>query len=514
MGVLRSSFKKAAIQDILNSITGNNSIYYAFAAGPSVRSGNTPVATSDDQFFAHDSNWELLFGKRLANNNLVPMIKRIDWSANTVYTRYDNNVDMTDKDFYVMVPPGIQGGYYHVYKCINNANGANSTQVPNLQEPQTFTLADGYSWRYIYSISTSNFAKFATDDYIPVFPNNAIIASAYENSGIDYVKISNGGVGYSTYHSGKIQSVANSTVLKIESTASTLDDFYTDSSIYINTNTSSTSQLRRISHYVSNTTGRWVYMDEEINGNFVDPLTTDYIISPRISFETDGISPPHAYSVINTTSNSIHQVIVIDPGDGISRATATVVANSIYGANASLVCIVPPPGGHGFDPISELDTKAVGITFAFIKSESNTIPVANSTYNKIGIYKNPYELSATGTKSTVLFSANTFDQRTKMSMSPTLVSTFDKDEIVVGQTSNAIGKVVFANSSQVFTVGDKTFANGETIISSNTGKTTTINVTHRGSIYAKDMIPLYVENIPDTTRTSDQSETFRIVIEI
>lgn len=514
MGVIRSYFKYSTVEDIIKSITAETSNYYAFASGATLRTGNTPPTTADDQTFAHDNNWELLFGKKIANNDIVPMIKRIDWAANTSYDQYDNNIDLTDKNFYVIVPPGIDGGYYHVYKCIDNANGAKSTISPNIQEPQTFQLSDGYSWRYMFSISHSNFAKFATDDYVPVYPNNEITTGASTYAGIDSVKIVNGGIGYATYHSGKIQSVSNSTTLRIESSASTLDNFYTNSAIYINTNTASTSQLRNISQYISNTTGRWVTVSEELNSEFIDPTITDYVISPRVEFSTDGLENPRAYAVINSTSNSIHDIIVIRTGEDISRATATIVANSSYGSGANLVCVVPPPGGHGSLPFDELLGSGVGITFSFVKTEGNTIPIANVTYNTIGLYKNPYEISNTGGKSTVLFTQRTFDQRTKMDLNPDLVDTFDEDEIIIGTTTNSRAKVVFSNTSQIYTVGDKTFANGETIVSTSSSKTTTINVTHRGHIYAKDLIPLYTDNIPDVARTTDQSETFRIVIEI
>jgi hypothetical protein len=523
MGVIRSQYKKNMLEDVVTAITAGTADYYFVASNPSERTGNTPVTTTDDQVSGHELNWNTLFGKKLANNDAIMMIQNIPWTGNTIYTRYDDTVQMTYEsgnsmvieDFYVVVPPGLQGGYHHVYKCINNANGSPSTIVPSIQDYSSFTLTDGYTWRYIYSISATNFNKFGNDNYVPVTPNAAIVAAAMTYAGIDIVKINNAGSGYSTYHDGTIQSVVSDTSVKIATTASTFNDHYVNSAIYIyNDNDPATSQLRTISAYVSNTTGRWITFTDRIDTSFVDPLVTRYKISPSVVFDTDGDEEPQAYTVINTTSNSIGSIVVVEPGSGISRASARVVANSAYGSGASISCIVPPPGGHGSNPVDELKAQAVGITFSFIKSEGNTIPISNITYNKVGIIKNPHELTSAGGKASTRFTSNTFDQRSRFNLSPSLISAMSKEEIVIGQTSGAKGKVVSCNTSVVFVVGDKDFSNGEIITSANSGKTATINIIHTGDVYMKDVTPLYVHNINDVDRSSVTSEAYKLVIKV
>lgn len=522
-GELLPRYKQALVEDLVQSIAGNTSIYYAFASNPTENLGAAPNTTVDDYSAAYENGWNLLFGKKIANTDVSAIIKRYDWQANTKYLAYDDKQSFANtgnSSFYVSVPPSAPGGYYHIYKCIDNASNGYSTQVPDLRETYSFTLSDGYTWRYIYSISSSNYAKFATDDYLPVYPNNSLTAAAYNYSGVDKILVTNVGSDYRTYHDGTVLSAVNTTLIQISNTASGDNDFYTDSSIYIYTVGSPTAQLRKINSYVANSTGKWCYVNGEINIDYIVEETTQYKISPTVTIDSDGNQMPLAYSVVNSISNTIANVVLIESGYGITRAEVTITANAAYGTGATARCIVPPPGGHGSNPASELYTVGMCITSSFVETESNTIITkvgntsvsANLTYNKIGIIKDPYELYGVGEKGTVQFSSNTFDQIFKADLNPDLVTALDKDTIVIGQTSGAKGKVVFSNTSQIYLVGDKHFINNEEILHVDTSATANINITHRGDIYAKDFRPIYVENVNDIERADDQSETFKIII--
>ena len=134
------------------------------------------------------------------------MINNNTWSSNTIYNRYDNNVDNLT-NFYVITPPTTIGADYIVYKCIDNANGSPSTYVPSLIQSNTFYTADNYAWRYMYNISNQNYTSFATSLYAPVIPNTSITVNASNNSGVDVVIVANSGIGYNSYHDGIIQSI-------------------------------------------------------------------------------------------------------------------------------------------------------------------------------------------------------------------------------------------------------------------------------------------------------------------
>ena len=517
MGKILPNYKKQIIDEIVYAVTANISQYYAFASNPIAYVGSPPTATDDDYSANFTNDWQMIFGKKLKPGDFVHMIENNVWTANSVYDRYDNtsNTLYTNNNFYVISSPSETYGSYHVYKCIDNNNGANSTINPNsVGDPinsQTFETSDGYKWRYITSITNATYYKFATTDYVPVFQNETIVSSANQYSGIDVVVVANGGSGYQTYsQSGfKIQSKSNTTLLQIDSSEPQTLSYYNNTSIYIyNTGSPSTSQLRNITAYTSNSSGRWVTLDSAANTDNITENVTQYLISPKLVFSTDGTAPI-AYTVVNTSTNAISSVVILDAGSNISRANVSI-ATSSYGSGANLYAIVPPPGGHGSSPASELNVKGLGISFYFNKSESNTIP-SNTVYNKIGILKNPYVLNANNTKGS-RYSSNTFNQVLQANVSSGYV--FSVGESVTGNTSGAKGTVVFSNSTVLQITGDKNFSNGEYIANSSGSSVGTININSLGNIYAKDILPLYYENINNITRSNTQSESFKIIIQV
>lgn len=510
MGNLLARYKKSVIENFTDNITANTARYYAYAAGPVPYDGATPASTKDDYSNIFEHNWQLIFGKKLANSDIVPVISKIEWTANTVYTRYDNYANnLANSEYYVVVPPSLPGEYYHVYKCIDNANGANSTVPPDLQQSASFTKSDGYTWRYIYSISSSDYSKFATSNWIPVTPNNTIITNAKNHQGVEVVRVTNAGNGYISYHDGTIRTVVNSTLIEIGTAASTDNGFYTNNGIYIYSNLTATGQLRTVSNYVSNLSGKWVYLDSPANTDAITAGVTLYKISPAVVFNTDGVDPL-AYSVVNSTSNTIDSIVVIDTGSGITRANVHLQSNSIYGSGANVYAIVPPAGGHGADPASELNVQGMCIAFNFANSEGNTIPT-NISYNKIGIMRNPHEMiSANGAKGNA-YSDSTFVQLTMATVAP--ATTFSNGALVIGETSGARGVVAFSNSTTIYISGDTHFANAEVIATEDGNTTATIDINNYADLYTKDLTPLYTQNIDDAVR-GNQTESFKIIIKV
>ena len=517
MGKLLPSYKKSVVDEIINGIAGNTSQYYAYASNPIPYEGVTPSVTSDDYSTYFVNSWLMLFGKRIANSDVLPICNKNFWVSNTQYDKYDNssNTLYEDNNYYVVSQPATVGGDYLIYKCIDNANGSLSTVNPSSvgtpTQATTFQTSDNYKWRYITSISSAIYDKFATNQYIPVYPNTSIQNSANSYSGVEVVMIANGGSGYSSYGNGFVRGVQNSTVIQIENNSSENNDFYVNNSIYIYNTSSATSQLRIITDYVSNSTGKWVYVDTAVNTQVVTPAVTQYIISPQVYFNTDGDSQPKAYTTINTTSNSIQSIVILDIGSNISRANAHIISNTNFGSGASLRCIVPPPGGHGFDPVSELNVQGYAFSFNFANTQGNTIVTSNVVYNKIGLIKNPYVMDSNGDKG-ARYSSNTFSQILKANVNPTF--TFTVGETVTGANSGAKGVVVFANSSQVYLAGDKTFEDGETVANAAGSEVTTISIQTLGDIYAKDLKPLYVQNINNVNRLDNQTESFKLIIKV
>jgi hypothetical protein len=517
MGKILPSYKKAIYDEIIDNITSNTSHYYAFASNPVAYPSTAANVTNDDYSTTFINDWQLLFGKKLVSTNIYPMIKNNAWVGNTVYDIYDNtsNTLYTNNNFYVICSPSLAGGSYHVYKCINNANGALSTIKPSSigtpTQTSTFKTGDNYQWRYITSISPGIYYNFYTVDYAPIYANATIQTTAFLYSGVENIIIANSGIGYSSYTEGTVRGNPNTTLIQIEANSSGDSQFYTNNSIYLY-NEDATSQIFGVASYIANGTGKWVYLNSQANTDNIQPAITKYKIAPKVVFETDGGSPPVAYSTINTSSNSINSIVILYPGSNISRANVYIQSNTVYGTGANLYAIVPPAGGHGADPATELGMNGLGINFSFTDTQSNTIVTSNTLFNKIGILKNPYNLQANGTKSSIRYTSNTFSQVLKANVSPSY--TFTVGETVTGLTSKSKGTVVFSNSSVVYLTGDKSFSNGESVSNTGGSSVTAITINTLGSIYATDIKPLYVQNINNVNRSDTQTETFKLVIKI
>jgi len=510
MGKLTPSFKKALFDEMYDNIASNTSHYYAFVSA--ALAANVSTVANNDYSVNFINDWTMLFGKKINPNDIVPVVSKNLWANGTVYRRYDNisNTTYSNSGFYVVSAPVYVGGAYHFYKCIDNADGSYSTVDPGSHvtpsQPTTFTTADNYKWRYVGSVSGLDYRKFATDDFIPAYANASLAAAASSYCGVEVVPVVNAGSGY-IFANGLIQGFTNSTVIQIQTTESV--NYFVNNGIYLKNSLATTSQLRTI--VASNQTS--ITVNTPVNTAVLTANVTQYIISPRVLFETDGENPI-AYTTIDVdANNSISNIVILDIGSNISRANAYILP-STYGTGANIYAIVPPPGGHGANPAVELDMKGFAASFSFSNSESNTIAVSNVAYNRIGILKNPYSFVSNSdpSKSTSRYSSNTFSQILQANVLPSY--TFDLYTHVKGGNTDAEGLVVFSNGSFVFMVGDKNFEDGEGLFVNSVSVGSNLAINTIGKIYTKDIYPLYVQDINSVNRSDTQTETFKLVIQI
>ena len=100
-----------------------------------------------------------------------------------------------DADFYVV------NSQYQVYKCIYNGtspsdpNGKPSTVEATGTSTSIITTADGYRWKYLYTIPVGQVLKFFSNDYMPVLSDVAVTGDAVGGE-IDSVVIQASGTGY------------------------------------------------------------------------------------------------------------------------------------------------------------------------------------------------------------------------------------------------------------------------------------------------------------------------------
>jgi hypothetical protein len=185
----------------------NNGIYvfcgrpqaWTDASNVAVSDTNPPVAAGTTQNVEYEYWRDLLGIKKVNSANTAYVIPRRNWTANTVYTQYDDtDSNLFTKNFYVLdtsVSP------FRVYKCLWNNKGASSATAPSVigANPNPTTTADGYVWQYMYAINTSDFV-FLTNSWMPVLTDSTVQTNANTNSGKIPVAVPlivvDGGTGY------------------------------------------------------------------------------------------------------------------------------------------------------------------------------------------------------------------------------------------------------------------------------------------------------------------------------
>jgi hypothetical protein len=453
-------FKLHNVKQFRESINETaNSVYYIFAGRhlpyANGDSSTQTVNNSVDEvlYTAYD---EVVFGKRVSATDVSAVIPRYDWTFGTVYTPYRSDQTLTNKAYYVCVNAVSA---YHIFKCLDNNNGANSLVAPDVTQTSPddefySTLEDGYVWKYMYSVDSTAFNKFSTSEFIPVVANGQVSGNSVSGA-IDVIQVSYRGSNYNTFLTNTFISTdlrvgGDPTKYNIANNAASNNDFYVGSYIYIKNGTGQGQGSRIIDYTVVGSTKTIT-----IQNSFSTSLdsTSVYEITPSVSITGDG-SGMVARALVNTnSSNSISQIEILNRGSGYTYAVANVVGNTGGSTNSAILDVVlGPKGGHGFDAEYELGATALCISARFSNNESGTIPTEND-FRTIGILKDPLyaNVALTITSLTGSFvvgetvqQANSlatgvvtsFDSVSSMSLT-NVNGVFITNQIVTGQTTGA-----------------------------------------------------------------------------
>lgn len=490
-----NNFKLSVIDNILESVAANNTVLYVFGShGTPWLDDNFPPGSTDSIADAiTESRQKMLFGKRITVANLARLTARHDWHSNTAFAEYSHlDTGLFEKDFFVITDEN------KVFKCLYNNFGAPSTIKPTLTQNTAFTTSDQYVWKYMFQVSPSDMAKFASTDFIPVTSDPSVVSSATD--GLDVIKVEASGTGYVTTVSGSIQSVVNSTCVQIDNYASLDNEYYKDSSLYI-TSGPGFGTLRVVAKYTSNSSGNWVTTAKPVTG--LVPSISHYLVSPSVSIIGDGTGAQAVAYVAN--NNSIANVSIITNGSGYTRATATIVANTFYGRGALVTAFVPPDGGHGANPAKELGVHELGVHVQFANNELSTIPTEVS-FRRYGLLKNPKNLVGAA------YLANTFNQT--LQFSTTAGVTIPVGMVLTNQ-DGAQSTVVFSNSSLTIVQGDQAFNQSDDIIAANTFYSTgVLSIVKRNDLSVNSSDILHINNISPIARANNRTETIKLAIQL
>ena len=500
-------------KNFVAGVTAATNSYYSFIGLPNPTDyqsdwDNSPPAPKDN-FDQENDYWDTMIAlKKINSSDIRQVVPKRVWTSGVTYDMYRQDYSRSNvakvsgatnlySAFYF-----VMNSEYRVYVCLQNGITPKTPNgKPSLDEP-TFTdlepraagsSGDGYIWKYLYTIKPSDVIKFESSDFIPVpqdwetSTENASVRDNAIDGSIKIVTITNRGVGIGT---------ANTT--------------YT-----------------------------------------------------RVPIRGDGTGAE--CTIVVNNDQEVESVTVSNQGSGYTYGNIDLVAGNVpTGTTRPLFnVIISPKGGHGYDIYRELGAYNVLMYSRIENNNENPDFITGNQIARVGVVENPEVTSGTiltsdrasatnalrltGTGySSATFTADSFITQTVSTGTTAIgrvisynqttgVLKYWQDRTLAGfntvgtaQTNPTYGFDLTEFTSSPGTGGnlsviggsltliiDDTYSGISTIINNRTyylGQTFTNGISepevkrHSGNI-------IYVDNRPAITRSSNQKEDIKVILQ-
>jgi hypothetical protein len=471
--------------DVYYFFIGKSTPFTSGTSGGSDSSPPTPIDGPTDEFFAWD---DMIAAKSITSSSVQRVIARRNWANGSTFDMYDPTYsasntttsgasNLYDSTFYFVTTD------YRVYKVLdNNAGVAYSGSEPTSTTTAPFS-SGGYVLQYMYTLTSGQINNFLTADFMPVTTDSTVSAAATDGA-IDALRVT-AGSGYTdgTYYAaiygdGTSQGTSSGGIVRITVTSGSIVAF----------------------------------------GLTAGTNTTIHAAGAGYTFGTINLASGYTFS-----------------------DSALTTASAIGGSGGAVNVVISPKGGHGFNAIEELGGHYVMMATTLTAAEGDDVSTEND-FRKLGIVVNPYSY---GTTSVATESTARMTYALKLTSQ---AGTFDGDEKISQATTGAIGKVVewdSANSILYYTqerFGDYgtngttgayvAFSGANVVTGATSSATGTPDAAADSAVtlaggntltftdgYANpeldpdsgDMI--YLENRKPISRSSDQIEDIKIIVE-
>jgi hypothetical protein len=386
-----------------------NNLYMSIGKPTAWLNDANPPTPEDSIGYGYTVKTATIAMKKVSKPDMTLAIPRINWTANRVYTMYEHDLAEEIIPNSYVITEGMN--QYNVYKCINNQkfvdDSTTTIAVQSTVKPTSTsvseieTTADGYKWKFMYSISLADSLKFLTKDYIPVNTIQYLPTDSNSAEGVQWqvqqaaltspghisnVKIMpnevngavTGGVGYlaNITRTGKTIATSTSTF-----TIDSVDPAIADYTGYHVADISKTPvEQRKITGWVVTGTSVAVTVDAALSGG----ADCSIIVAPGITTTGNG-SGFNAYGIVSNggLQGKISQFVITNKGTNYTSITSATVdttnipalSSGVENVNACKVKpIISPENGHGFDAIEELGGYYIMIAMRLEYDEQHTRP--------------------------------------------------------------------------------------------------------------------------------------------
>ena len=440
-----------------------------------------PVTPGDSVLNEFKNYDDLLAVKKITGSDVSNVIPRRNWTSGTTYDIYRHDYEeyvtgstttritansgattLFDSTFYVKTSAN------RVYKCLDNAGNTASLNEPTGTSTSVIETADGYKWKYMYTLSASEQANFLSTDFMGVSTDSTVSSAAVDGA-LDVVKIKTAGSGYTISGSGTTGTIT-AVPIKGDGTGGVASVTITSGAVTAVTVTTRgsgyTSAYIRNADLIAATNAGGTGSNAEF----------DVIIPPKGGHGANAVKELGGFFVMMnksiegteasnsgdfTAANDFRKVLLIrDPNNSSGSAAS---ATTLRGTYAVKIASSPTPGTFSVDEeINQATTGAVGKVVEW-DSVNNILYYIQTRHNDAG------------------------------ADSDGNVTAFSGANVITGQGSSATG----TPDTSTQTVNNVSFTSGYAVP----------EIQHDSG----DL--MYVDNRVKITRATDQVENIKLIIE-
>ena len=480
------SFSEAS-KNVYYLMIGKSTPFSTTTSGGTDAAPPTPADDVSSNFYEWDQSIAL---KNIASTDITYALPRRNWTNSTTYDMYEANIssdntttsgatNLYDSTFFFKTADN------RIYKVLDNNGGtAYSGSEPTTESTSPFELG-GYVLKYMYTITASNQTKFLSTDFMSVATDSSVSGAATD---------------------GKIESL-----IITAGSGYTAGTYY--AAVYGDGSSAGTSSGAVVSIVVG-------------SGGTI----TSFGLTAGTDTTIYAGGTGYTYGTVNLGSSYTFSDVALSSASSMGSGTGGVVQ-----------VVISPKGGHGYNAIEELGGHYVMTRSTLTGAENDDVLTGND-FRNIAIVVDP---TTYGTSTAA--SSSTYRQTYAIKLTSTS-GTFTADEKISQATTGAIGKVVEWDSTLSIlyyhqekygdfgtnsTTGAYVAFSGANVITGATSSATgtpdaaadsAVTLANQNTItfadgYANPELQpdsgniIYSENRKPISRSTDQTEDIRIIVE-
>ena len=505
----------------------------------------TPTIPEDNLEQLGEARANFIAMKKIISADIAHVVPRHTWTSGNSYYSWDSDdASIFDKAFYIITSE------FKVYKCIIAGGGASS-----IQPTQTLTAptaeSDGYTWKYMYTVSVADAEKFLTNSYMPVktvsLAASAVVAVASTTATIILTEtVSDIHVGMTVtgtnVGSSKKVDAINGSVLTLSGaptgSVTGILTFAYNADGDAETVLSEADYAQYLNQKASrdSVTAGGIERIALVNasGIEVSSIGTGYTSNTGVAVAITGDGTGATVTTTSGVTVSGGAVTGITIANkGTNYRVADIVISGGAGSDATARAVIAPKAGHGVDPVSELGGFFVALNTKLDGNDGGDITVGND-FRQITLINEPRVHSATPLGGNIATADTLKGTKALDFNSSAVVGNYVIDELIVG-AGGAQAYVVEKDTSngllryhQNSKTGYKNFATGEVVTGQTSASAYALEANASSQIsgltYIDDAVVaadvdrssgeiLFLENRNPISRTTTQIEDIKVIIE-